>query len=179
MADVTGGELAASVLKAEGVRHLFSLSGGHINPIYDACRDEMFTAVRGEGAFLNERPMRVSKIDDLNFATVAFAYGSDVRFAERSTRMVNRMAAKVAKMRGLGSASLHMAYVAAGRMDAFFEFGIHHWDIAAGLAMVREAGGAAATRRHDDGRMDVAVSNGVLHEALLDLIEWHGPSQES
>ena len=146
--------------------------------IYDASRDEMFTGMRGGGAFLNGRPMRASEVADLRLATVGFAYGADVRFAERSSRMVNRMAVSVAKMRGLGSASLHMAYVACGRMDAFFEFGIYHWDIAAGLAMIVEAGGAVATRSHDDGKMDVAVSNGPLQEALLDMIDWDEPPQE-
>ena len=145
--------------------------------IYDASRDEMFTAVRGEGAFLNGRPMHATQVDDLGFATVAFAYGPDVRFAVRSTRAVNRMAATVAKMRALGSASLHMAYVACGRVDAFFEFGIYQWDIAAGLAMIREAGGAVATRSHDDGKVDVAVSNGLLQEGLLEMIAWDEPSQ--
>jgi len=147
--------------------------------IYDASRNEMFTAMTGEGAFLNDQPMHVSQVDDLRFATVAFAYGCDVRFAERSTRMVNRMAASVAKMRALGSASLHMAYVACGRMDAFFEFGVYHWDIAAGAAMIREAGGAVVTHTHDDGKMDVAVSNGPLQDALLAMIDWHGPRQET
>ncbi len=71
------------------------------------------------------------------------------------------------KVRGLGSAVLHLAYVACGRMDGFFEFGINQWDIAAGIVLIREAGGKVSTRTLPDGSIDLVCSNGLIHDEFM------------
>ena len=140
--------------------------------ILDPNRDELFSAEHGRGAFLNGTPIRVSDISELGGATISFACGPDERFLGAAMNAASEIATRVSKLRALGSAALHLAYVACGRFDAFFEFGINHWDLAAGLILIREAGGAVSTRRHDDGKMDAAVSNGAFHDELLKLIKW-------
>jgi len=140
--------------------------------ILDPSRDELFSAERGKGAFLNDRPIRVSRIPDLAHATIGFAYGADDMFLGQSMTVANEVALHASKLRALGSAALHLAYVACARLDAFIEFGINHWDMAAGLILIREAGGRVSTRRHDDGKMDVAATNGAFHDELLKLINW-------
>ena len=143
-----------------------------IGVILDPSRDDLFTAEKGRGAFLNGEAMRASPTSDMTRAMIGAAYGPDERFVDQSMAAIDRVSAGVAKVRALGSAALHLAYVACGWMDGFFEFGLHHWDMAAGLVLIREAGGKTTVRRHADGKMDVAVSNATLHDDLLKLIRW-------
>ena len=143
-----------------------------IGVILDPCRDDLFTVEKGKGAFRNGEVMRVSPTSDPTRAMIGVAYGPDERFLDQSMAAIDRVSVGVAKVRALGSAALHLAYVACGWMDGFFEFGLHHWDMAAGLVLIREAGGKTTVRRHADGKMDVAVSNATLHDDLLKLIRW-------
>lgn len=110
--------------------------------VYDPIRDELFTAVRGKGAKLNDFRIRVSKANDLDEALVATGFPFKAKqHTETYMKLFASTFAQCADVRRAGSAALDLAYVAAGRMDAFFEIGLKPWDIAAGELIVREAGG--------------------------------------
>lgn len=110
--------------------------------VYDPIREELFTASKGGGAFLNNKRMRVSARGGLEDAILATAFP----FRDRSNlqayaKIFQAVFAKVEDFRRAGTASLDLAWVAAGRMDGYFEMGLKPWDIAAGALIVREAGG--------------------------------------
>ena len=112
--------------------------------IYNPAADEMFWAERGMGAFLNDRRLRVSGRRDLREAVFAtgIPFAAVPRKAE-FTQILARIMPQVAGVRRFGSAALDLAWTAAGRYDGYWELGIKPWDMAAGLVMVREAGGFA------------------------------------
>lgn len=110
--------------------------------IFDPVKNELFWAEKGSGAYLNERRLRVSARRDLSQALIATGmpfkgHGDVAGYGE----MLERVMGEVAGIRRFGAAALDLAYVAAGRYDGFFEQGLQPWDIAAGILMVREAGG--------------------------------------
>lgn len=110
--------------------------------IYDPLRDELFTADRGNGAYLNDRRIRVSRRDGLSGALLAtgFPYRQR-RHLDAQMGMMRALLQDAEDIRRSGSAALDLAYVAAGRFDGFFEIGLNVWDMAAGCVLVREAGG--------------------------------------
>ncbi|CAH0398077.1 unnamed protein product [Chilo suppressalis] len=111
--------------------------------IYNPIIGQLFTAKKGQGAFLNGRQIHVSKINELKKALIAFEAGTS-RDEEKCRAVMENFKMVVNKghgVRSLGSAALNMAMVAMGGADANFEFGIHAWDVAAGDILVREAGG--------------------------------------
>lgn len=110
--------------------------------IFDPLRNELFTASRGAGAQLNEKRIRVAERKDLAGATIATGFHPRERARTAAQFDCLRQVLSVAEdMRRSGSAALDLAYVAAGRIDGYFEAGVQAWDIAAGMLMVREAGG--------------------------------------
>jgi myo-inositol-1(or 4)-monophosphatase len=110
--------------------------------VYDPLRDELFTADRGNGAYLNDRRIRVGKRDGIGGALLAtgFPYRQR-RHLDAQLGMTRALLAEAEDIRRSGSAALDIAYVAAGRFDGFFEIGLNAWDMAAGCVLVREAGG--------------------------------------
>jgi myo-inositol-1(or 4)-monophosphatase len=142
--------------------------------VYDPNRRELFTAERGGGAFLNGRPLRVSAADRLVDAMLVTGFPYDVH--TRVDEIVGLFAAFVGEARAvrrLGSAAIDLCWVAAGRMDGFWETDLKAWDIAGGALIVAEAGGlvtaldgAAFTSRGGE----VLASNGPLHGAMLEVI---------
>ncbi len=113
--------------------------------VIDVMRGEVFSAARGEGAYLNGRPIRVSARTRLSECIIGtgFPYDRDVR-GPSYTAAVGQVITRVRDVRRMGSAALDFAWVACGRFDAFWEFGILPWDVAAGLLLVHEAGGLSA-----------------------------------
>ncbi|NBB91919.1 MAG: inositol monophosphatase [Gammaproteobacteria bacterium] len=110
--------------------------------VYDPVREEMFTASRGQGAFLNSQRMRVSGRKELAAAVVATAFPFRKRRLLPAYRdMFDAMFEKVEDFRRAGTASLDLAYVACGRLDGYWELGLKPWDMAAGALLVQEAGG--------------------------------------
>jgi myo-inositol-1(or 4)-monophosphatase len=110
--------------------------------VYDPMRDELFTAMRGRGAFMNKQRMRVSKREDLETAVLATAFPFRQRAQmPRYARLFQAIFEKTEDFRRLGTASLDLAYVACGRLDGYYEIGLKPWDVAAGALLVREAGG--------------------------------------
>ncbi|WP_345888665.1 inositol-1-monophosphatase [Shewanella algae] len=110
--------------------------------VYDPVRDELFSAVRGKGAKLNDFRIRVNNVSDLGASLVATGFPFKTRqHTETYMKLFGETFSLCADLRRAGSAALDLAYVAAGRIDAFFELGLKPWDIAAGDLIVREAGG--------------------------------------
>lgn len=138
--------------------------------IFDPLRDETFTAQTGGGAELNGEPIRVSTTESLERAVVAtgFPYDHGDHAAEYAAAL-GAVLENVNGLRRFGSAALDLAWVAAGRFDAFWELGVAPWDQAAGIVLVREAGGRVTDPFGTDSvprtRL-VLASNGALHERL-------------
>ena len=110
--------------------------------IYDPSRNDLFTASRGAGAFLNDRRIRVSKREHLRDSLIGTGFPfRDFTHMDAYLGMFRDLAQKTAGIRRPGSAALDLAYVAAGRFDGFWEIGLNAWDIAAGALLVQEAGG--------------------------------------
>ena len=139
--------------------------------IYEPVRDEMFWAEKGAGAYLNDRRLRVSARTDLAASLIA----TGLPFKGRTThpRYLDTLKAvmeQVAGVRRFGSAALDLAYVAAGRFDGFWEYGLSRWDIAAGVLLVREAGGFVTDLGGGDDDVlatgNVLAANGQLHSPL-------------
>ncbi|MBL0144108.1 MAG: inositol monophosphatase [Betaproteobacteria bacterium] len=110
--------------------------------IYDPNRNELFTATRGAGAFLNDRRLRVTSLDRLDDALIGTGFPfSEFAHFDEYLRMFSEVARRVAGVRRPGAAALDLAWVAAGRLDGFWEMGLSPWDMAGGALLVREAGG--------------------------------------
>jgi myo-inositol-1(or 4)-monophosphatase len=143
--------------------------------IYNPANDEMFTAERGKGAFLNDRRIRVAARRRLADCAVACGlphYGrGDL---ELSRRELARVQEKVAGLRRFGAAALDLAYVAAGRFDAYWERNLSPWDMAAGMLLVREAGGFVSDAEGGDDMFatgDIVAGNESTHPQLLALLK--------
>jgi len=143
--------------------------------IYDPLRDEMFWAEKGIGSFVNDRRLRVSgrtKLEEALFAT-GIPFG-DRPGKEEFLEILRPMMQQTAGVRRWGVASLDLAYVAAGRFDGFWERGLSPWDVAAGLVLVREAGGFVTDFAGDHDNVlnsgDVVAGNTKLHEILLGMV---------
>jgi myo-inositol-1(or 4)-monophosphatase len=140
--------------------------------IYDPMRDELFTAERGRGAWLNDRPIRVSPIPELAEALVATGFPSRKRHESPNVHFYQEFTLRSHGVRRAGSAALDLAYVAAGRLDAFWEFILNPWDTAAGILLVIEAGGQVTGFSGAHFLLDsreVLASNGLIHAELVGL----------
>src|SRR3954449_10539774 len=143
--------------------------------IYDPTRDEMYWAEKGAGAFLNDRRLRVSARRQLGEALIAT--GLPFRGRPKHPAYIATLARVPEATRGgrrVGSAALDLAYVAAGRYDGYWEFGLSPWDLAAGLLLVREAGGFVSDLAGGQNMLtsgDVLAANGPLHLPLAALIK--------
>jgi myo-inositol-1(or 4)-monophosphatase len=110
--------------------------------VYDPCRNDLFTATKGSGAFLNEKRLRVTKRDKLADALLGTGFAArDMRKLDEYLKMFRVMTEKSQGLRRPGAAALDLAYVAAGYLDGFFEKGLQPWDIAAGSLLITESGG--------------------------------------
>ena len=143
-----------------------------VGVIYDPVRDELFRAEKGRGAFLDERPIRISRTAELSASVINFGLGHKGGSIRATMRAVSQLALKIGRTRQLGSAAIHLAYVASGRAEGFLQFGIKLWDLAAGVALIREAGGSAEVRQNPEGSLDVVASNGIIHAELLAELGW-------
>jgi myo-inositol-1(or 4)-monophosphatase len=142
--------------------------------VFDPTRQELFTAERGGGAYLNGRPLRVSGAAALVDAVVVTGFPYDVH--QRVDEIVGLFGAFVGQARAvrrLGSAAIDLCYVAAGRMDGFWETDLKPWDTAGGALIVSEAGGRVTNMDgsdFDSRAGHVLATNGLLHEPMLDVV---------
>jgi myo-inositol-1(or 4)-monophosphatase len=149
-----------------------------VGVVYDPSRQELFTAMRGRGAQLDGRRVRVSGRADLEGALIGtgFPYRSNTVWLPKYLPMLQAVMESTAGVRRPGSAALDLCYVASGRYDAFWEFGLSPWDIAAGLLMIREAGGLVMSLTGDADPLqsgNVIAGSPKVHEALLKLLTPH------
>jgi myo-inositol-1(or 4)-monophosphatase len=138
--------------------------------IYDPVRDEIFKAEAGGGAYLNDRRIHVSKVARVDDALVATGFPSRKRHENVNVHFYYQLAMMSHGVRRAGAAALDLAYVACGRLDAFWEFGLNPWDMAAGVLLVREAGGTASGMHGEEFRLrgpHMLADNGVLHQPML------------
>lgn len=146
-----------------------------VGVIYDPLRDECFSAVPGEGARLDGTPISVSTTDSLDRSVTATGFPYDHGdYPDEYARVVGAVLARVNGIRRFGSAALDLAWVAAGRYEAYWELGLAPWDQAAGIAIVREAGGRVTDLAGIDSVPTTPVvlsSNGLLHDDLRRIIE--------
>jgi myo-inositol-1(or 4)-monophosphatase len=158
------------------VQHRGRLEAG---VIYDPMRQEIFTAARGGGAHLENHRMRVSKQRDLEGALLAtgFPYRADEPYADQYFAMFRTLTTLTAGIRRPGSASLDLAYVAAGRTDGFWELGLKPWDTAAGTLMILEAGGRVGTLGGDEYKLgpNIVAAAPRVFDALIAALAPHVP----
>ena len=147
--------------------------------IYDPVHDEMYTASRGGGALLNDRRLRVTDQKALKGALLGTGIPfRDQRYMDAYLGMLKDLTRETAGIRRPGSAALDFAYVAAGRLDGFWELGLSEWDFAAGALLVQEAGGVVSDIGGGSRHMETGnvITAGVrLHRLMVDAIRPHLP----
>jgi myo-inositol-1(or 4)-monophosphatase len=142
--------------------------------IYNPASDELFTAEKGKGAFLNDRRLRVAARKNVSDALVAT--GIPHRGRPGHPRFLKEMEAVMSQVTGIrrsGSAALDLAFVAAGRYDGYWERNLQPWDLAAGIVVVREAGGFVSDLTGSDKMLEtggVLAANSSMHKGLLALV---------
>ncbi len=154
-----------------GVEYMDTLVAG---VVYDPNLDELYTAERGKGAFLNGNPIRVSETDSLIQSILITGFPYDIHDNPDNTveRFVDFLMNAQA-IRRLGSAAIDLCYIAAGRGDGFWEAFIQPWDIAAGILLIEEAGGKVTDFEGNPIGADsprVLATNGKIHDAMLEIL---------
>ncbi len=141
-----------------------------IGVVYAPYLDEVFHAVKGQGAFLNGRPISASCNDSLEKAVISTGFPVDKKTTnDNNLTPFSKVMPEVRGIRRLGSAAVDLCYVAAGFLDGYWEINLHKWDIAAGQLIVSEAGGMV-TRFRPDRNYCVVASSKALHNRLLKMI---------
>ncbi|MEN6530639.1 MAG: inositol monophosphatase family protein [Anaerolineaceae bacterium] len=148
--------------------------GLKLGVVYDPSRDECFSAQKGAGAWLNNEPLHVSAVDEVekSLHATAFARQDEVKF-NRNLRNFSYLSRHSLGVRRMGSAALELTYVACARLDAYWEQGINPWDIAAAALIVEEAGGVVTTPEGDPDYFKpphaILAAAPNLHPRLLEL----------
>ncbi len=145
-----------------------------VGVVHDPSRFETFSAVRGGGALLNGEPIAVSKADSLTRSIIATGFPYDRATSPvNNVEEFNRMVTRVQGIRRGGSAALDLSYVACGRLDGFWELKLKPWDMAAGMLLVKEAGGTITDRHGITTTVytdSIVAANSRLHEILVGLL---------
>ena len=138
--------------------------------VYDPLRNEMFCAERGAGAALNGMPIHASRTKTLQESLIATGFPSKKRHLSPNVHFYQEFTLRSHGVRRAGAAALDLAYVACGRLDAFWEFGLNPWDMAAGILLVREAGGTCSDMHGapvDLRGPTILADNTLLHQPML------------
>ncbi len=150
--------------------------------VYCPVLDEMFSAMRGQGAWLNHDAIRTTREEKLNRGLMATGFPYTIR--DESQWVLEALQKVITRAQGIrraGAAALDLAWLAAGRVDGFWEAGLKPWDTAAGQLLVTEAGGTVtdfAGMEYDPFKKEILASNGALHEKLAAILrEFHGSYQ--
>lgn len=147
----------------------------NLGVVYDPMRDEVFSAERGKGSYLNGLPIRVSPEEDLNRSLLVTGFPYDIRTREDTNLDEYARLALVSQgVRRLGAAALDLCYVACGRFDGYWELMLNPWDLAAGALIAEEAGARVTTVEGETGFLtgtpSVAAANPRLHEKLMRVL---------
>ncbi len=153
-----------------------SVVGVVLNPFMN----EFFEAAKGAGAFLNSKPIRVTRTPSLEESLLATGFPYDIH--ERADEIMGPLKKMVVSAQGVrrpGAASLDMCYVAAGRLDGFWEQGLHPWDTAAGIVITEEAGGRLSTFQgapYTPYQKSIVAANPFIHDAMVEILKTTSPS---
>ena len=143
--------------------------------VYDPGKNELFTASKGRGAFLNDRRLRVTRCQKLGDALVGTGFPfKELTRLELYMKQLRAIMTSTSGVRRAGSAALDLAYVAAGRLDAFWELGLSPWDMAAGALLIQEAGGLVGDLRGDAGYLqsgDITAATPKIYAQLLEALK--------
>jgi myo-inositol-1(or 4)-monophosphatase len=146
-----------------------------VGVVFDPTRNELFTAIKGRGAFLNDQNIQVSSIEDLDKSLLATGFPYDIRESEqKNLDHFSNFALRSQAIRRCGSAALDLCYVACGRVDGFWELKLSPWDTAAGALIVKEAGGCVTdfhNKKFNPGKNQVLATNGKIHEQMIDILK--------
>lgn len=158
-----------------GVSICIALNGVPVaGVVHDVARGSVLHATAGDGAFADQTPLHVSSIDTPARSLIGTGIPfKDISHADRYLRQLRRLMPVVSGVRRAGSAALDLSDVARGRFDAFWELYLHPWDLAAGILLVREAGGRVTDLEGEDARLiggPIVASNGILHEWFLGML---------
>ncbi len=140
--------------------------------IFDPMRNEMFSSERGGGAFLNGSPIHVSNVQRVEDTLVATGFPSRKRHENVNVHFYYQLAMITHGVRRAGSAALDLAYVASGRLDGFWEFGLNPWDMAAGILLIQEAGGKCSDMYGGPVGLrnpHLLADNGTVHDGMLGI----------
>jgi len=147
--------------------------------IYDPAHNDLFTATRGHGAYLNDHRLRVSKRSKLQQGLIGTGFPfREFAHVDAYLAMLRDLTQKTTGLRRAGSATLDLAYVAAGRLDGFWEFGLGPWDIAAGSLLITEAGGLVGDLEGNSGYLEsgnIIAANPKLFSQLVQALAPHLP----
>jgi myo-inositol-1(or 4)-monophosphatase len=144
-----------------------------VGVVFDPRQDELFSAAKGQGAFLNGKRLRTSRAESLDEALLATGFPPDMAGQERALAWWRYFSLHARSLRRTGSTALNLAYVAAGRFDGYWAFDNHVWDVAGGIVLVAEAGGKLSNIDGsvcDPFQPAGIASNGPLHPALLNAL---------
>lgn len=149
-----------------------------LGAVYDPTRDDLFFAARGGGAYLNGRKLGVSGVGDLSHGLLATGFPYDIRVSkDNNINFFNAMIVRAQAIRRPGAAALDLSYLAAGRLDGFWELKLKPWDTAAGCLLVEEAGGVVSDLSGKKWNLyspGLVASNGLIHGQMLDVINSAG-----
>jgi myo-inositol-1(or 4)-monophosphatase len=151
--------------------------GPLVGVVHDPSRDDLFAAVRGGGARLNDTPLRLDPPTDVSDALIATGFSYDPAVRGRQAEMLAGLITTVRDVRRLGSAALDLAWLAAGRYDGYVEFALHRWDYSAGSLMVKEAGGVVAAWElafGDDVHKGLSAGGGPVTDHLAAWLDAAG-----
>ena len=139
--------------------------------IFEPSRNELFRAAAGQGAWLGSERLQVSRVDRLEEALISTGFPPNTNEQERLFTTWRHLSQKTQSLRRTGSTAINLAYIAAGRFDGYWAFDNHVWDIAAGIVLVREAGGSLTNADGtplDPFRPDCVASNGRIHALMVE-----------
>jgi myo-inositol-1(or 4)-monophosphatase len=142
--------------------------------VYNPVEDELFSAVSGKGAFRNGKPIRVSPAHTLSQSFLATGWPYDKSQTPAALRSLERLLFPSQEVRVLGSSALALCYVAAGILEGYWEWGLYPWDIAAGILMVKEAGGRITSPEGNSFHLEsgaILATNGYVHEEMLGYLK--------
>ncbi|WP_042167289.1 inositol monophosphatase family protein [Paenibacillus gorillae] len=146
-----------------------------VGVVYDPMKDELFLAEKGKGAYVHGKRMNVSGEDTLRSSLIATGFPADQQYAlPLNMKGLQAVAPQVRNIRSGGSAALHMAYVAAGRLSGFWEIGLNSWDLAAGSLLIQESGGTVTDslgQPYHLGVRNVVASNGRIHDEFVGALD--------
>jgi myo-inositol-1(or 4)-monophosphatase len=144
--------------------------------IYDPVHDELFTAIAGHGSLLNGKPLQANTTPELSNTILSLDWCRSGDMRRSALTVLSRLAPEVRSVRAIGSAALAVAWIAAGRLDVYFNLNLKIWDIAASALILHEAGGRTSSFEGQpfslgDAQTWQLASNGVVHDALIDLLQ--------